>query len=87
MKIKITYSKTSLKFLAKQDDTTVIRITTAIKALLHTPPLGDIKKLKGYENKMRLRIGSCRVIFHYHKEKECKILFIDSIGNRGNIYK
>ncbi len=51
--MKIKYSKKSLKFLAKQDNSTVARIKNAIEKLTHKPPE----------------------------------LFIDEIGNRGDIYK
>ena len=86
--MKIKYSKKSLKFLAKQDRATVTRITTAIEKLTYTPPEGDIKPLQGAERgKMRLRVGGYRVIYWYTEEKGLEILFIDEIGNRGDIYK
>ena len=44
--------------------------------------------------KMRLRVGSHRIIYWYSenidetaKDQVSEILFIDEIGNRGNIYK
>ena len=46
-KLKIRYSKKSLKFLAKQEKSTVIRIRNAVEKLTYTPPEGDIKELKG----------------------------------------
>lgn len=39
------------------------------------------------KGKMRMRVGSFRVIYFYKKEVEIEILFIDEIGNRGDIYK
>ena len=45
------------------------------------------------KNKMRLRVGSYRVIYWYSEEvgkienEVIEILFIDEIGNRGDIYK
>jgi mRNA interferase RelE/StbE len=92
--MKIKYSKKSLKFLAKQDNSTVARIKNAIEKLTHKPPEGDIKVMQGSDkNKMRLRVGSYRVIYWYSEEvgkienEVIEILFIDEIGNRGDIYK
>lgn len=85
--MKIRYSKKSLKFLAKQDAAAVRRIRSAIEKLTHTPPEGDIKPLQGSDGKMRLRVGSFRVIYWYSVENGLEILMIDEIGNRGDIYK
>lgn len=84
----IRYSKKSLKFLAKQEKVTVERIRAAIEKLTHKPPEGDIKEMQGVKKgKMRLRVGSYRVIYWYSEETGLEILFIDEIGNRGDIYK
>lgn len=85
--MKIKYSKKSLKFLAKQERTVVLRITSAIEKLTYKPPQGDIKFLQGYEDKMRLRVGSYRIIYWYSDENGLEIVYIDEIGNRGDIYK
>lgn len=90
--MKIRYSKKALKFLAKQEKTTVTRIRDAIVKLTHTPPEGDIKELQGVKDKMRLRVGGFRIIYSNSKEttkdgKQVEILNIEEIGNRGDIYK
>lgn len=86
--MKIQYSKKSLKFLARQERATVDRIKSAIEKLTLTPPEGDIKSMQGGDKgKMRLRVGGYRVIYWYTEEAGLEILFIDEIGNRGDIYK
>lgn len=85
--MKIKYSRKSLKFLAKQDRATVTRITTAVEKLTHTPPEGDIKPMQGSKDKMRLRVGTFRVIYRCSEENSVEIIFVDEIGNRGDIYK
>lgn len=90
--MKIRYSKKALKFLAKQEKTTVTRIRDAIVKLTHIPPEGDIKELQGVKDKMRLRVGGFRIIYSNSKEtakdgKQVEILNIEEIGNRGDIYK
>ena len=87
--MQIKYSKKALKFLAKQERSAVTRIRSAIEKLTLTPPEGDIKPLSGQRGsgKMRLRVGSFRIIFRFGVENNIEILFIDDIGNRGDIYK
>lgn len=102
--MKIRYSKKSLKFLAKQEKATVNRIREAIQKLADTPSECDIKEMRDTDKgKMRMRVGSFRIIYFYREETEqesiiedgqkitkeiaLEILFIDEIGNRGDIYK
>jgi mRNA interferase RelE/StbE len=84
----IRYSKSSLKFLAKQEKSTINRIKSAIVKLTYTPPVGDIKEMQGSaKGKLRLRVGSYRVIYWYTTEGTLEVLYVDEIGNRGDIYK
>lgn len=82
---KLTYHKSAVKFIAKLDKTSQERIVTGLKGLSSIPPQGDIKRLKGHADLYRLRIGSFRVIFNVdHLEH---VVFIQAVGNRGDIYK
>lgn len=75
----IVYSKQAQKFLSRQTAITRRRITLAIENL----PSGDVKKLAGYNDLYRLRVGDFRVIFN----KDGEILYILKIDNRGGVYK
>lgn len=87
-RMNIIYSKTALKFLAKADKPTVMRIRAAIQGLTNTPPDGDIKIMQGYsDGRQRLRVGKYRVIFKYTTDNEIEIVYIIDIGSRGDIYK
>lgn len=82
---KLIYHKSVVKFIAKLDKSSQERIANGLKGLLSLPPKGDIKTLKGYTDLYRLRIGSLRVIFNIdHQEK---VVYIEALGNRGDIYK
>lgn len=81
MTYRIEFQKAAVKFLKKQDKKTQTRILQAVKNL---PEGSDIKKLKGYEL-YRLRVGDIRVI--YDVKEEVKIVSIESINNRGDVYK
>ena len=51
--MRIKYSKEAIKHIKTLDKPTKQRIKLAIEKL----PSGDIKKLVGYENDYRLRVG------------------------------
>lgn len=76
--MEIRYSKQSIKFLGKQEETIRIRIKHAILKL----PSGDVKKLMG-QPYYRLRVGDFRVLF----TREGHIIEVSKIDNRGQIYK
>ncbi len=74
---ELRYSKKAMKFLLKQDIKNQKRIVGGIEKL----PLGNIKKLKGFDA-YRLRIGDFRILF----DVDGKVIDIINIGNRGQIY-
>ena len=74
-----TYLKQPKAFLDKQPSRQAERIEKAINSL----PAGDIKKLRGYENMYRLRVGDFRIIF----EKDDDNYHVIKIDNRGSVYK
>ena len=82
---KLIYHKSALKFIAKQEKAVQIRIVEGLKGLLKIPPEGDIKSIKGYTNLYCLRIGTFRILFDINHNE--KIIYIQSVGNRGDIYK
>ncbi len=91
-KTEIAYSPDARKFLKSQPHKQAKRITDAVKKL----PRGDTKKLKGMgTEKFRLRVGDYRVIYEVINKKhndgsvveELVIIYVEKIGNRGDIYK
>ena len=76
--MEIIYSKSSLKFLKKQDADIQKRIIDAIEKI----PAGDIKKLRGTDI-FRLRVGDFRVLY----DDNGNVIAIIDIGSRGQIYK
>ena len=86
--VKVRYSKSALKFLHKLEKRSVQRIVSAIEGLTYDPPQGDIKPMQGVgDGRMRLRVGSWRVIYRYGIDGEIMVLLVLEIGNRGDIYK
>ncbi len=78
--MQIIYSKRAVKTIHSLDSSTKKRLKDAIESI----PAGDIKPLKGTPNRLRLRVGSWRVIFAY---KGVDTVLIDKIASRGKIYK
>ena len=81
---RLTVSRDSLKFIAKQTQTVQERIHLALTGLSVRPPIGDIKPLKGKGKLKRLRVGPYRVIFDVNHEEQ--IVYIFAIDNRGDVY-
>lgn len=82
---KLIYHKAALKFLAKQGKNVQERISEGIGGIVKIPPEGDIKLMKGYKELYRLRVGTFRVLFEVdHNER---VVYIQAIGNRGDVYK
>ena len=75
----IRYAKVAVKHIEDLDKISKQRIKTAIEKL----PFGDIKKLKGYQNDYRLRVGNLRVLFLLEND----IITIKDVLPRGQAYK
>ena len=75
----IRYAKIAIKHIEDLDRISKQRIKTAIERL----PFGDIKKLKGYQNDYRLRVGNFRVLFLLEDD----IITVKDVLPRGQAYK
>lgn len=79
---KIIIKKKAKKFIDKLPKNERLRIAKAIEDL---PNGEDIKKLKGYTDLLRLRVGDYRIIYTVD-HGELVVIVVDA-GNRGQIYK
>jgi mRNA interferase RelE/StbE len=75
----IQYTKSAVKQINNLDKYTKQRIKSGIEKL----PFGDIKKLKGYKNTYRLRIGDYRIIYQLNNDDT---IIIEAVLPRGNAY-
>lgn len=76
--MRIEYEKEAAKHIQAQDKTTRQRLKAAIEKL----PDGDIKKLQGYKNDYRLRVGDLRVLYSVEND----IIKIKDVLPRGQAY-
>ncbi len=60
----IIYTKKARKSIKSLD----IRVQDRVRAGIEKIPFGDIKKLQGYSNLYRLRIGDDRVIYQMEND-------------------
>ena len=79
---QIIVKKKAKKFIDKWPSQERKRIAYAIQML---PNGEDIKKLKGHDDLLRLRVGEYRIIYSLDNGK--LIVYIIDAGNRGDIYK
>ncbi len=79
---QIVISKKAKKFIDKLPKNEKSRITSAIEKL---PNGEDIKKLKGHDDLLRLRVGNYRIIYTVDNGK--LIVYVIDTDNRGDIYK
>lgn len=77
--MNIIYSKEAVKNIEKMDKPMKLRLKVAIGRL----PSGDVKKLKGYQNDYRLRVGNLRVLFSVKNDT----IIVKDVLPRGQVYK
>ena len=85
---RIEFKKSAEKFLKSRSRKEQVRLLTKIYKL----PRGEhIKKMEGYTNRYRLRIGDFRVIYDMNKEETddtvVLVILVVEVGNRGDVYK
>ena len=78
---RIIIKKKAKKFIDHLPKNERVRVVRAIQAL---PNGEDIKKLKGHDDLLRLRVGPYRIIYTVDNG-ELIVIVIDA-GNRGEIY-
>jgi addiction module RelE/StbE family toxin len=82
--MKIEYSLTALKQLKKLSKDKQLKVLKVIENLKNNPFGG--KKLKGeFEGLYSLKVWPYRVIYHYFSKE--KLLFINVIQHRQEVYK
>ena len=81
---RLTLNRDAVKFVAKQEKAVQERIRKSLLGLTVRPPAGDVKPLKGYDKRFRLRVGSYRVLFEIDHQEQ--VIYILTIDNRGNVY-
>lgn len=82
---KIEISKTAERQFTKLGEKDQLRIARVINQLAVDPHPQGCRKLTGYKDVFRIRVGNYRII--YSVEKKRLIIIILKIGHRKDIYR
>jgi len=81
---QVIYARSARKELKHLPVKVISAVIEQTDALANDPRPRGSKKLKGYKNSWRIRIGDYRVI--YRIEDKVRIVRVTNIGHRGEIY-
>ena len=81
---KVIITKSAEKELAQLPVETIIRIREKVNLLAENPRPDGYKKLRGYKDFYRIRIGDYRVI--YSIQDNILTVTVVAVGNRKDIY-
>lgn len=81
----ITFEPLALRQLGKLDKSIRTRLKPKIYALANQPRPPGVKKLRGYEQTYRLRVGDYRVVYEIHDDK--LVILVVEVGPRDKIYR
>lgn len=83
---KVVIDKKAEKYIKKLDSSSRKRISNSLLELSENPFTNhNVKKLKGFEDIYRKRVGDFRIIFKV--EDDNLAILILKIGSRGDVYK
>jgi mRNA interferase RelE/StbE len=80
---ELLFTSRAEKQLSKLPITTIKKILYKLEQAAEFPEKADLKKLRGFEDLWRIRIGDFRVIFKYENET----MIVTKVGHRKDIYK
>lgn len=76
--------KKAMKFIQKQERSQQIRILRSVYLL----PQGSVKKMQGFTDLYRLRVGDYRILFEMNQKTDTiTLITVTDADNRGQIYK
>ncbi len=84
-KFRLEISATAEKQMRKLDKTDQIRVLRAVQNLAREPRPPGTRKLRGYEDVYRIRVGSHRIL--YSIESRRLLIIILKVGHRRDIYR
>ena len=81
----IQIDKDAEKVLRRQGRNTKERLIKAILVLVDDPHPSNSRKLEGYQDLYRLRVGDWRIIYQVNNDQ--LLILVLEIGSRGEIYR
>ena len=84
-KYTIQIDKDAEKILRRQGRTTIERLVKAILVLADDPHPANSRKLEGYHDLYRLRVGDWRIIYQVINDQ--LLILVLEVGSRGEVYR
>ena len=84
-KYTIQIDKDAEKVLRRQGRTTQERLVKAILVLADDPHPANSRKLEGYHDLYRLRVGDWRIIYQVINDQ--LLILVLEVGSRGEVYR
>jgi mRNA interferase RelE/StbE len=84
VKYSLEIKQSAQKELDALEDTLFTRIDRKILALADNPRPAGCKKLRGYKDQWRIRIGDWRVL--YIVDDQAKVITITGVAHRSEVY-
>jgi len=85
MSYTIDFKPLALRQLADLNKNIRERLNLKIQMLAENPRPHGVKKLSGYEQTYRIRVGDYRVL--YEIQDQILLILVVEVGHRGNIYR
>lgn len=85
MSYTIDFKPLALRQLADLNKNIRERLNLKIQTLAENPRPHGVKKLSGYEQTYRIRVGDYRVLYEIHDQ--ILLILVVEVGHRGNIYR
>lgn len=85
--IQLFFTVQAEKQLAKLDKNTRLRIIASLDRLRETYPVGDIRKMQGYDDLWRLRVGDYRIVMQIDLVTAIVTITVIRVGHRKKVYR
>lgn len=85
--IQILFTAQAEKQLAKLDKNVRLRIITSLDRLREAYPVGDMRKMQGYDDLWRLRVGDYRVVMQIDLVTVSITITVIRVGHRKEVYR
>lgn len=85
--IQIFFTLQAEKQLTKLDRNVRLRIIASLDRLRETYPVGDMRKMQGYDDLWRLRVGDYRVVMQIDLVTASITVTVIRVGHRKEVYR
>lgn len=85
--IQLFFTAQAQKQFAKLDKNTRVRIIASLDRLREAYPVGDIRKMRGYDDLWRLRVGDYRIVMQIDLVTSIITITVIRVGHRKEVYR